>query len=646
MTRGKYRVEHVDERPRGWRVRTKLSGRHVLRVGFPPGPRRRGSGRLLEVLHPREENNPSCPVTARAKANPESLVIFGLGNPDREQLRERLKAAQARFSAISQKQSELRRRLKPEHGERYILTPEWSALEPESDAAYKALESAKRAMNPRRKHVSQITDRAKRYRGNANMPPGEKRCAACGRKPNRIDVMHVDGHEQNNAQDNLMYGCRSCNVKMANTLRRAGMGTKTRQFNPSGGAQTLAQWVTAVMSLKGESDQIPLGEAIDIIRATPASRRSSFAKQIWQRRRRKNPQESPAARKRKEGETIVGACPHCEKLFTAREVEAGESLRHLSKHRAERESQHRGDREQNPIRMQIEPDPSHKQFRASMKHPSGGSWLYAWGHTQKQAAARLRDEWRKARGKNPAGAWRVSTYQLFAGDGSGRPVRKATKVTAPDGREVKFVERMSKRSAIAQAKHHLGIANPRRRRRHNQVSETEQAVKLFEIFHGKDPAKIVDKHVSAAMRKDYTALGKLVAVGLEDNGYGEREIAAKWDKCNHISFAEDGVTLASSSDGRQLYAIGGNQNLNGCLEKFQGVDPAKDFIDLGEVVFVVYEARKVHDNFEPVEYVHKFGGHGNTRPGWFYDRLKKAVFFIGGEYFIDVDAKISPGIEG
>lgn len=590
--RGKYRVEHVEERPRGWRVRTKLSGQHVLRVGFPPGPRRRGAGRLLEVLHPRAENNPSCPVTARAKANPESLIVFGLGNPDRQQLRDRLKAAQARFDAISQRQSELRRRLKPEHGERYILTPEWSALEPESDAAYKALESAKRAMNPRRKHVSQITDRAKRYRGNVNMPRGEKRCAACGRKPNRIDVMHVDGHEKNNAPENLMYGCRSCNVKMANTLRRAGMGTKTRQFNPSAGAQTLAQWVTAVMSMKGESDQIPLGEAIDIIRATPAGRRSSFAKQIWQRRRRRNP-ESTAERKRKEGETIVGACPHCDKLFSARAVESGESLRHLSKHRAEREGQHRGDREQNPIQIQIRHDPAIKKFLATLYDPRLGN-LYGTGHTQKQAARALREVWRRERRQRG----------------------------------------LDKKS------------NPRRRRRHNQVSETEQAVKLFEVFHGKDPVKIVDKHVSAAMRKDYTALGKLVAVGLDDAGYGEREIAAKWDKCNHINFADDGVTLASSPDGRQLYAIGGNQNLNGCLAKFQGVDPEKDFIDLGEVVFVVYEARKVHDNFEPVEYVHKFGGHGNTRPGWFYDRLKKQIFFIGGEYFIDIETKISPGIEG
>lgn len=43
----------------------------------------------------------------------------------------------------------------------------------------------------------------------------------------------------------------------------------------------------------------------------------------------------------------------------------------------------------------------------------------------------------------------VSTYQLVASNG--RPIRKATKVTFADGREVRFTERMSKREALRQA---------------------------------------------------------------------------------------------------------------------------------------------------------------------------------------------------
>src|SRR5437588_2210040 len=77
-----YRIEHVDKKPQGWQVRSRLAGTHVLRIGVPPGARRRGAGRLLEVLHPKAEaKNPRCQMSEKAKANPEELIIFGLGNP-------------------------------------------------------------------------------------------------------------------------------------------------------------------------------------------------------------------------------------------------------------------------------------------------------------------------------------------------------------------------------------------------------------------------------------------------------------------------------------------------------------------------------------------------------------------------------------
>ncbi len=60
-----YRVEDVEQTPQGWRVRTLLMGPHRVRIAFPPGPRRRGSGRVVQILHPRAEN-PRC----NARLNP------------------------------------------------------------------------------------------------------------------------------------------------------------------------------------------------------------------------------------------------------------------------------------------------------------------------------------------------------------------------------------------------------------------------------------------------------------------------------------------------------------------------------------------------------------------------------------------------
>ncbi len=44
----------------------------------------------------------------------------------------------------------------------------------------------------------------------------------------------------------------------------------------------------------------------------------------------------------------------------------------------------------------------------------------------------------------------VKPYSLFARNG--RRIRTATMVILPDGREVKFMDKMSKREALAQAK--------------------------------------------------------------------------------------------------------------------------------------------------------------------------------------------------
>jgi hypothetical protein len=100
-------------------------------------------------------------------------------------------------------------------------------------------------------------------------------------------VAHIDGNESNGARENLGPTCRSCNARTAHVMKRAGVGRRTKQYNPRGsaGAQTLGQWMAAVMSMKGESDQMNVSDAVAMIHATPASTRSQFAHEIWLRRR-------------------------------------------------------------------------------------------------------------------------------------------------------------------------------------------------------------------------------------------------------------------------------------------------------------------------------------------------------------------------
>jgi hypothetical protein len=84
----------------------------------------------------------------------------------------------------------------------------------------------------------------------------------------------------------FFWTCRPCNVRCGNTLRNAGIGRLTRQFNPSAsGANSLGQWLTAVTSMQGKSTTMRVHAAVEMIRATPSDRRSECAKEIWQNRR-------------------------------------------------------------------------------------------------------------------------------------------------------------------------------------------------------------------------------------------------------------------------------------------------------------------------------------------------------------------------
>jgi hypothetical protein len=58
-----FRTQDIATTPKGWHVRTVThpSG-HQARIAFPPGSRKKGSGRVVQILHPNREQNPelSC----------------------------------------------------------------------------------------------------------------------------------------------------------------------------------------------------------------------------------------------------------------------------------------------------------------------------------------------------------------------------------------------------------------------------------------------------------------------------------------------------------------------------------------------------------------------------------------------------------
>jgi hypothetical protein len=131
----------------------------------------------------------------------------------------------------------------------------------------------------------QVSDRAKRYRANqlGCRPVGPKVCALCGSR-SQVMVDHRDGDESNGKRSNLRWICRSCNASQAVKHVREGKGRRTVQYNGRG-AGVLAEYLTALAVLHGDSDAMPFAEARQLIHDTPKFRRSEFAREVWQRRR-------------------------------------------------------------------------------------------------------------------------------------------------------------------------------------------------------------------------------------------------------------------------------------------------------------------------------------------------------------------------
>ena len=156
-----------------------------------------------------------------------------------------------------------------------------------------------------RKPVSEISDRAKRYRAHSPgcRPKGPKVCFKCGSR--RFVVPdHIDGDESNGRPSNLRWACKSHNTILGKKMAKAGKGVRTRQYNPkhlkvhkgcrntSGmpctkrdtrknpGAGNLAQYVQAAVDhTRGSHDA-----GGKVIHETPKSKRREYAREIWFRR--------------------------------------------------------------------------------------------------------------------------------------------------------------------------------------------------------------------------------------------------------------------------------------------------------------------------------------------------------------------------
>jgi hypothetical protein len=96
---GGFTQQEVRGVPSGWKVRTVKAREHRVRVAFPPGRREKGSGVVVAVLHPKNENPSTC---ATRQKNPAELLLMGANPIDRGKQREaRDRAERIRAARLS-----------------------------------------------------------------------------------------------------------------------------------------------------------------------------------------------------------------------------------------------------------------------------------------------------------------------------------------------------------------------------------------------------------------------------------------------------------------------------------------------------------------------------------------------------------------
>jgi hypothetical protein len=140
------------------------------------------------------------------------------------------------------------------------------------------------------KPVSKITDRAKRYRAHHPdvAPAKPKRCGFCGSGRNVVPH-HINGVEDDGEAQNLMWACKSCNTKVGLRMKKAGLGKRTRQYNPGrrargGLREQLKEYGAAIKVMRGEWDG-DVSKAVATIYATPRDVRSAYTAKTWPVRR-------------------------------------------------------------------------------------------------------------------------------------------------------------------------------------------------------------------------------------------------------------------------------------------------------------------------------------------------------------------------
>lgn len=161
--------------------------------------------------------------------------------------------------------------------------------------------------------------------------------------------------------------------------------------------------------------------------------------------------------------------------------------------------------------------------------------------------------------------------------------------------------------------------------------ENPSAEAIRESFTGTgvDRVKIYDEpHMPAG---DYALLGKLLALYVKPHAGGQ------------VQMIRPTKTIAVVDEtGRQIYFVGGDQDISSALHVFGAIDRGAGLYEIGEAKRIDYKQRKEHvPNPEVDEWRHDFGEESGVRPKVLFDAHAKRLLLEGGEYVIRTEGIVN-----
>lgn len=170
---------------------------------------------------------------------------------------------------------------------------------------------------------------------------------------------------------------------------------------------------------------------------------------------------------------------------------------------------------------------------------------------------------------------------------------------------------------------------PKHRRRNS--GDFVEAQSLYETFHGRPSEETIVVTEEVEERTSLAGLGKLI----------ELEVIALSGIEATIEFETHRPMLTSSPDGKQLYIMGGDQELDLDGLEMDGPEWVKDLMVIGVLTQVTYETQKAFHQFQMIDYFHELGEESGVQPLLVYDTLNKRLSIVGGQYEVKFEGIVN-----